>query len=140
MRVHDDPERGSLSVFTVVIAAAVMILLGLVVDGAAQLQAIQNAQATAREAARAGGQAVQPGPAARGAGAIPDSAAAVGAAQAYLAAANSSGSVSVAGDSIVVSTSQTWSPIFLSAIGVGSQTVTGQAEARLATVKEGVEQ
>ena len=135
-----DPERGSLSVFTVVVAASVMILLGLVVDGGAQLQAIQSAQSTAREAARAGVQAVQPGPAARGVDALPDSGAAIGAAQGYLAAADSPGSVSVTGDTIVVSASQTWSPIFLGAIGIGSQTVSGQAEARLARVVEGVEQ
>lgn len=135
-----DRERGSLAVFTVVIAAALVILLGVVVDGGAKLHAMQSAQATAREAARAGGQAVQASAVIRGQDPVADPAQAVAAAQAYLAAAGAPGSVEVAGDSLVVTAEESWSPTFLGAIGIGPQTETGQADARLVRALEGVEQ
>ncbi|MDP9241277.1 MAG: pilus assembly protein TadG-related protein, partial [Actinomycetota bacterium] len=64
-RLHD---RGSVSVFFVVAAIAMLTMLGLVVDGGGKIRAIQRADAAAAEAARQGGQAIVAAPAVQGQG------------------------------------------------------------------------
>lgn len=135
---HDD---GSISLFAVVVAIALMLIIGLVVDGAGKVQAQQRAQAAAREAARAGGQAIQVPPAVRGQTPTIDTGTARAAAQTYLTAASVQGTVSIqGGTTIVVDTTTTYTPIFLSIAGIGTQSVTGHAEARLVRAVGGVEQ
>ncbi len=120
-----------MSLFTVVVAFGLLLMVGLVVDGGGRLQAAQLADDTAREAARQAGQAVLAGPAVRGEGSQIDLAAARVTAEAYLVAAGVDGTVSsVGGTRVVVETSVTYTPVFLSLIGLGPQTVTGRAEAR----------
>ena len=55
-------ERGSVTLWAVIITTAVLMIMGLVVDGGAQLRATQRADQVAREAARAAGQAVSGDP------------------------------------------------------------------------------
>jgi Flp pilus assembly protein TadG len=125
-------DRGSVSLFAVVVTIGLIVVIGLVVDGGGKIHAQQRAQAAAREAARAGGQAIVPGTAIRGLGAVVDTGPARVAAQNYLTAADVAGSVSIqGGDRIVVRTSETYQPTFLSIVGVGTQTVTGSAEAQI---------
>lgn len=130
-------ERGSVSLFLVVAVLALFVAVGLVVDGGQKLRATQRADDAAAEAARAAAQSVQPGLTVRGQAPQVNSTAAVSAAQAYLAAAGVTGAVTVSGDRVQVTTSSSFTPTFLSLIGLGTQTVTGQADARLA---RGVEQ
>lgn len=125
-------ERGSISLFAVVVTIGLIVVIGLVVDGGGKIHAQQRAQTAAREAARAGGQAIIPGVAIRGQGAVVDTGPARVAAQNYLAAAGVTGTVSIqGGNTIVVQTSETYRPTFLSIVGVGTQTVTGSAEAQI---------
>lgn len=51
-------ERGSVTLFVVLLTPAILILAGLVVDGGALLRAKQDADAVADAAARAGAQAL----------------------------------------------------------------------------------
>lgn len=130
-------QDGSVSLFLVVAVLALFIAVGLVVDGGQKLRATQRADDAAAEAARAGVQSVQPGNTVRGQAPRVNTAAAISAARDYLAAAGVAGSVSVTGGRVQVSTSTSFTPSFLSLIGLGTQTVTGHADARLA---RGVEQ
>lgn len=133
-------DRGSWSVYAVVTFASLMLLVGLVVDGGAKVQATERAEAVAREAARAGGQAVQSGAAMRGTGAYADAAAARAAATSYLDAAGMNGTVTVVdGQTIRVTATGTAATVFLNIIGIGEVSGTGQAEARIARVVAGQE-
>lgn len=136
-RLHD--ERGSISLFAIVAVLAVLIILGLVVDGGARIRALQHANDVAREAARTGGEALQAAPAIRGEAALGDASAGRRAAQSYLAGSGVNGSVRISGDRIVVDTTESVDPIFLGLIGVGTGTVRGHAEARIVRALNGAE-
>jgi Flp pilus assembly protein TadG len=126
-------DRGSVSVFFVVAAIAMLVLIGLVVDGGGKIRYLQRADAAAAEAARQGGQAIEAAPAVQGQGVQVDAEAARVAAQDYLNKAGVDGSVTIAGGSTLeVQTSMTYTPIFLSLVGVTGMPVTGRASVRLA--------
>ena len=125
-------QAGSVSLFLVVAVLALFIAVGLVVDGGQKLRSTQRADDVAAEAARAGVQSIQPANTVRGQPAQVNPAAAISAARHYLSAAGVAGTVTVTGGRVLVSTSISFTPAFLSLIGLGSQTVTGRAEARLA--------
>lgn len=124
-------DEGSLTLFMVVTVVALMVAVGLVVDGGNKIQALQRADAAAEEAARAAGQVIVPARSVRGQTPRADAGRAAGAARAYLAAAGITGSVDVRGDVIEVTTSITEPTVFLAAIGVSSVSATGNAQARL---------
>ena len=133
-------DRGSITLFVVVVAVAILTAVGLVVDGGGALTAQQHAQSAAREAARSGGQQLQAGPAVRGISATLDTNEAVQAAQTYLTADKVTGTVTTrGGDTIVVDTTTTYTPVFLAMIGIDTVTVTGHSEARVVRAVEGVE-
>lgn len=136
-RLRDD-DRGSLSLFVVVAFVALLVTIGLVVDGGGKIRALQRADAVAAEAARAGGQAIVASTAVRGRGAVTDPAQARIAAQSYLARADVPGTVTIInGTQLRVQTTITYDPVFLGIVGVGTQTSTGEAEVRLAQVLNG---
>lgn len=137
-RRFQDDDRGSLSLFVVVAFTALLITIGLVVDGGGKIRALQRADAVAAEAARAGGQAIVASTAVRGRGAVTDPAQARIAAQTYLASAAVPGTVTIVnGTQLRVQTSITYQPVFLGMVGVGTLTSTGEAEVRLAQVLNG---
>ncbi len=136
-----DPEQGSISVMAILIAATVLIMMGVAVDVSGHVHAMQEARSVAREAARAGGQEVNVPAAIRGQGAKANPGEAAVAAQAYLSATGTPGSVTVTGpNTIRVDVNSTYQTRFLSVIGISSMSSTGQAEARVARVVNGVEQ
>lgn len=120
-----------MTLFMVTATLALMLAVGLVVDGGHKIQALQRADAVAEEAARAAGQAIQPALSVRGQAPRADTARAATAARAYLQAAQVSGTVDVRGDVIEVSTTTSRPTVFLAAIGIGSVSATGNARARL---------
>ena len=69
-RVGD--ERGSISIWVVLVAPAMIILAGLAVDGGGTVHAEQHATHLAEQAARVGGQQLRTGDAIRGVRAAPD--------------------------------------------------------------------
>lgn len=125
-------EAGSVSLFLVVAVLGILIAVGLVVDGGQKLRATQRADDTAAEAARAAVQSVQPASTVRGNAPRVNATEAISAGQQYLRRAGVTGTVSVIGDRVRVTTSSSFNPAFLSLIGLGTQTVAGHAEARLA--------
>lgn len=140
-RLRAGAERGSVGVFVIVIATSFLIMVGLAVDVAGHIHAMQEARAVAREAARVGGQQVQMATGVRGRGAVADPGKAATAAEAYLYQAGVPGSASVSGPaSISVTVTSTYPTKFLSIVGVGTLSATGTAEARITRSVEGVEQ
>lgn len=125
-------DSGSVSLLLVVAVLGLLIAFGLVVDGGQKLRSTQRADDAASEAARAAVLSIQPGSTVRGQRPTVDSAAARQAAQDYLQDAGVQGSVTVSDGRVQVRTSSRFTPGFLSIIGLGAQTVTGQASARLA--------
>lgn len=131
--VHGRPDEGSASVFIVVSVLGLLVLIGLVADGGAKLRATQRADATAAEAARAGGQALDLASAVAGDHGHVDRAIALLAAQDYLRAAGATGWVDVSPDRtrVRVTVTDTAPTAFLGLIGIDTVTVTGTAEATL---------
>ncbi len=134
-------ERGSVSIWLATSGFAMIVLVGLAVDLGGQVHAQQHARNLAAQAARTGGQQLQPGPAMRGETATADRARAVQAARTYLAAADVTGTVAVTGgDTITVITTDTYDTTFLGIIGINALTVTGNAQSRITRSVDGVEQ
>lgn len=127
---HPDRERGDASVFVVLMAPVLVVVAGLVVDGAGQVQAQERAIAVAQSAARAGVN-----------GGVPDEleagvvrlnpASAQSAAQTYLGAAGVSGSATASEQDVTVSTSVAYQTKFLSIIGITTLEGTGTGSAQL---------
>ena len=133
-------ERGSVSIWIVTSGLVMIILVGLAVDLGGQVHAQQYARDVAAQAARVGGQQLQASLAVRGLAAEADAGPAVSAARAYLAAADVTGSASLrGGDTVIVSTSATYTTKFLGLIGINQLTVTGTAESRIVRTVGGVQ-
>lgn len=133
-------ERGSISIWVATATIVMVILVGLAVDLGGQVHAQQRAHNVAAQAARAGGQQVQAAPAVEGRYVALDTAAARHAAQQYLAAVGVDGTVIVTGGTtLTVRVTDTYKPTFLSMVGIGDLTVTGDASARLIRTTGGVE-
>lgn len=134
-------ERGSISLWMVTATFVMMVLVGLAVDLGGQVHAKQRAHDIAAEAARTGGERVQAAPAIEGRYLGVDTAAARTAAEQYLASAGVTGTVQITGgDTITVEVTDTYTPEFLSFIGIGDLTVTSDASARLIRSLGGTEQ
>lgn len=129
----EDPERGSISLFWAITIPGLLVLIGLVGDGGAQLRATQRADQIAAEAARTAGQALDAGWLQSGSGAAADPSRAVQAATAFLDAAGVQGAATVSADrtAIDVTVTSTTPTAFLSLIGITTLTATGHAQARL---------
>lgn len=132
MMVRSRDERGSISVWLVTSSFVMMMLVGLAVDLGGQVHAKQRAHNIAAQAARTGGEQVQAAPAIEGDYVAVDAVAARHAAEDYLAASGVTGNVTISdGDTITVNVTDTYTPKFLSFIGLGDLAVTGKASARL---------
>ena len=128
-----DGDRGGIAVFTAIVTVVLLGIIGLVVDGGGKLQATERADAVAMEAARAAGQAIDAGDAITGTAIRVDPQAAEAAAQAYLHKAGATGRVSISEDRtrLTVTVSDTYDTRFMSVVGIGSMSVTGQGTATL---------
>ena len=128
-----DDDRGGIAVFTAIVTVVLLGIIGLVVDGGGKLQATERADAVAMEAARAAGQAIDAGDAITGTAIRVDPQAAEAAAQAYLHKAGASGKVTISDDrtELTVTVSETYDTKFMSVVGIGSMSVTGQGTATL---------
>lgn len=129
-RLNDD--TGSISVWVLLTAGVLMLLIGLVVDSAGKYQADELAQQVAAGAARTavnsiGGSTVLNG----SIGLNEREATAV--AEDYLAAAGVIGSVSINGQVVSVDVEIPYTTLFVSLIGINTLTGTGSASAQLIT-------
>ncbi|QHO90782.1 pilus assembly protein TadE [Actinomyces sp. 432] len=134
-------ERGSTSVFAVIVAAVLMALAGLCIDGGKVLNARATLTDTAEQAARAGAQEISSG-SMRGATRFSlDAAAARTAAGRHLAASGisvDSFTVSTTGQDVVVSVEEEVPTTMLRIVGVDSVHVsaTGTAHAAIGINQE----
>jgi Flp pilus assembly protein TadG len=139
-RTARDRERGSVSLWMVTAAMAMIILVGLAVDLGGQVLTRQHVANVAAQAARVGGQQLQASRAIRGQGVRTDPALAAAAARAYLAASDVVGTVQLHGSTaVIVETSATYHTKFLGVIGIDRLPVTGSAESRIVRAVQGVE-
>lgn len=124
-------ERGvALSAHVVVVIFALLAVAGLVIDGGAKISALRTAESAAAQAARAGADA---GATSRAAGTPLDLAAVQAAASGALAARDVQGDVRIEAGRVTVTTHTSAPTVFLSLIGVGQLTATGEASADLRT-------
>ncbi|RPF19496.1 pilus assembly protein TadG-related protein [Myceligenerans xiligouense] len=129
--VGDDAQRGEVNILVAGLVPALIIAIGLVVDGGGRLQAADHAQYAAEQAARAGAQEQDISEAQYGRPPTLNASAAVAAAESNLTAAGVSGQVDyVQGASIGVSATVTYRTKFLALIGIRSLSAEGSAEAR----------
>ena len=121
-------ERGQAGVFVLLLVPALIIMIGLVVDGGQKTHADQSAQTAAVAAARAATDAASTDQLGGRTGTV----SAVRAARSYLSQAGVTGSVQVAaGGRVTIDTTETAPTRFLSIIGIGSVTGRGHAESTL---------
>jgi hypothetical protein len=125
-------DRGAVTIWLVIFAAALVALAGMVSDAGTALAARTRAYRTAAQAARAGADAMDVASlrtATPGQPITINPAAAIAAAQGSLRAAGVTGQVAVTGAQVTVTTTITSHNLFLGAVGLGSLTVTGRATA-----------
>lgn len=134
-------ERGSITVWLALASFAMIFLVGLAVDLGGQVHAHERAQDVAAQAARAGGEEVNGGPAIQGAGVSVDPIAARAAAERYLEQAGVHGTVTVtSSNTLTVTVHDTYDPQFLGLIGIQHLEVTGTASAHLIRTLGGSQQ
>ncbi len=126
-------ERGTLTLFTAIVALGLLISIGFIVDAGNKLQAGQQAQAVAEEAARAGaGQIDRSAAYAHGGPFTIDPVTAAAAASAYLREAGVPGTVEVTGpEQITVTVTVQRKAVFLTLIGISTLHATATASADL---------
>jgi len=123
-------ERGSVSVFAVIMTGAMILAAGLVIDGGAILAARRDAAATADSAARAAAQALDQAAVRNAAQPDLDPRRGVAAGRAVIAAAGHPGDVRVEGRRVTVTVHVTQPLYVLGLAALGSKTVTASATAR----------
>jgi Flp pilus assembly protein TadG len=124
-------DRGSLMLILIPLMSAMMLFAGLVLDGGAALAAREHAANVAREAARAGADALTPTSlrtAEPGQLAL-DPAAATQAAQSVLADAGLTGTVTVSGATVTVTATASHRTAMLTLVGISSLSETMTASA-----------
>ena len=132
LRVARDDERGSVSLYVVVIFLAVFSAAGIVIDGGYAIAARQKAANVAEQAARAGADVLSKNSLRSGGPVSVTPELARAAAEKYLKDSNMSGTVDPnAGGGVVTVTVQIAQPTtILSVFGINTITVTGRATAR----------
>ena len=135
-------DAGRVSVFLAIALVAVLVIIGLVVDGAGRIRATQRADNLAAEAARAGGQAIDVAAAIGGAPKVVDPEQAREAAQRYLAALGEPGVTGTAepsadGEHLTVTVSITYDTAMLDLFGFADTYVErGTATVELVTTSD----
>lgn len=128
-----DPQRGSISPAIPVFFTALLIVIGLVVDGGAKINAATSAQWACQDAVRAAGQHIS---LVNGHITI-DRSAAIAAGTQALSAAGVDGSMSINGTRITADASKTVPTTFLPLIGItqvtGSSTATSDVAVGVTT-------
>ena len=131
-------ERGSVTVWGVLIAAVLVLVIGITVDLTGQVNAQQRAHDLAQQAGRAAANQVQASQVMRGQSPQIDTAAARTAALYYLHAASANGSVQITGPTtLTVHVTILYQPKFLGTAGIGPKTVSGDATIQLSRVVNG---
>lgn len=124
-------ERGEASELVIVAFLAIVLVLGLVVDGGAKMTAASAASATAQQAARVGAQPLDSLPS-EGSTAHLDASSAAAAARSYLSQAGATGSVRIINPTTIeVTVTSSEDTTFLGVIGINSVSATRTARVDL---------
>jgi len=137
---HD--ERGSVSVWAVLIVAAFTLVVGISVDLVGQVAAKQRVGEVAAQAARVAGEQADTNTLMAGSGKITvNPQQARRAALDYIAGADMTGTATIeaGGTRLVITTTATYRPVFLTSVGIGPLAVTGTSTARLVRAQNGTE-
>ena len=118
-------EGGGIAFLMLGTAVALLMVLGLVLDGSAKAHALDRANQLAYEAARAGLQTVNPSASRVDATAVDT------AVENYPAAHGVSGTAAIADQQVIVEVTITEPTKMLSMVGINSMTVTGHGTANL---------
>lgn len=130
-RFRKQLERGEISEFAIVIVVALFLVIGVVVDGGAKMNAAAEASATAQDAARVGAQPLESLPSDTQAAQLSADGAAT-AAEGYLAQAGATGTVRVIGPTTIeVTVTSSEDTVFLGLIGIHSVSATRTASVDL---------
>ena len=122
-------DEGTITVFVVVIATALLAMAGLVIDGGTALAARQQARSIAEQAARAGADQIARESLRTGGAPRLDPVAATAAAHRYLDARGQVGQVAVHGEAVTVTVRITRLAAILSAVGIDTLSSTATATA-----------
>lgn len=131
LRARDD-ERGSVSPMLLVFIPMLMLVVGLVVDGAGKIQANDQAQMIASGASRAAANALASQVIVNGS-LVLDTRTARQTATDYVQAAGMTGTVDVVGGRIVVNVQTEYATKFISVIGINTLPAEATATAELIT-------
>lgn len=132
LRRFRNDEHGSITPMFVVFVPTLVLVIGLVIDGAGKIQANENAQAIASGASRVAANAVASEIITNG-GIRLDSHRAQIAATDYIEAAGMTGTVTVTGDEIRVTVKTSYETKFISIIGINSLPAEASATAEIIT-------
>lgn len=125
-------ERGAVyTVFVAILAPALIVGVGAVVDGGGKIEAARRADSAAYTAVRVGGEAA----ASKVADGKSPGSVAASAARSYLAQAGVSGSAQVKGRTLTVQTTTTYKTLFLGIIGIDQLTAHGESSAAVNGVR-----
>ena len=122
-------DSGQVTAFVVVMAAALVLMIGLVLDGGLTLAARERALGEAQEAARAGAQAVNLATYRQDGDLVLDPAQAEADADAYLASIGAAGTATATGGLVTVTVTIVQPMQILSAAGLHAVTVRATASA-----------
>jgi Flp pilus assembly protein TadG len=141
MRRLRDEKGAAITTWAVLIVVAMTLIVGIAVDLSGQINAKRLAGDVAAQAARAAGQQIDAEVyLTDGRSVAIVNARARDAAIAYIEAAGMTGTARiVSGTELVVETYATYTPVFLSALGVGELQVTGTATTRAVRALDGKE-
>lgn len=134
-------ERGSVSLWLALAAAASTLMIGIAVDLGGHVHAQQRVRDIAAQATRVAGNQVMAAQAMRGQRTTIDPVAARAAATRYLDEADITGQVTIesGGTTLRVTCSDTYDTVFLGMIGINQLTVSGESTARLVRAVDGNE-
>lgn len=129
-------DAGSILIMLPILTVGLFMMLGLVIDGAGRVRALQNAHSVAAQAARQAGQQIDGGALQLDGKTRINTTSGVAKAKSFLRRAGMRGEVSVnpARTRITVNAKNRYRPVFLSLFGFGSVEMTGSADAQLKTV------
>jgi hypothetical protein len=122
-------DDGQITAFVVVVAAALVLLIGLVLDGGLTLAARERALGEAQEAARAGAQGINLAIYRQNGNLVLSPVAALADARAYLAGIGATGTASVTGNVVTVTVTIVQPMQILDAAGPSAITVHATANA-----------
>lgn len=131
-------EQGAISAFVVVVAATLILVAGLVLDGGRIISARRETSSVAQNAARAGAQAISLAETRAGTTTL-DPGAASAAVTDYLARTGHRGSARVTGDTVEVTVVHTVPMLLLSIAGAGERAVQAVETARIVQGVTGAE-